>query len=211
MADAGIRQPRYKFMTISASDVKTLRNQTGAGMMDCKRALEASGGSIEEAVTLLREKGIMAASKKSAREAKEGIIHTYVHPGSRIATMIEMNCETDFVARNESFQVLAHDIAMQVAATRPLAVDRDQIDESVLDKEREIYRNQARNEGKPDHIIERIVQGKIEKFNQENCLLDQPFIRDTDKTVRDLITEAVATLGENIMVRRFVRYELGGA
>ncbi|MYA77087.1 MAG: translation elongation factor Ts [Gemmatimonadetes bacterium] len=197
-------------MTISASDVKTLRSQTGAGMMDCKRALEESDGSIEKAVTLLREKGIMAASKKSAREAKEGIIHTYIHPGSRIATMVEINCETDFVARNESFQTLARDIAMQVAATRPLAVDRDQIEEAVLEQEREIYRNQARNEGKADHIIDRIVQGKIEKFNQESCLLEQPFIRDTDKTVRDLITEAVATLGENILVRRFVRYELGG-
>ena len=197
-------------MTISASDVKTLRNQTGAGMMDCKRALEESEGSIEKAVTLLREKGIMAASKKSSREAKEGIIHTYIHPGSRIATMVEINCETDFVARNESFQNLARDIAMQVAATRPLAVDREQIDGSVLEQEREIYRNQARNEGKPDHIIDRIVQGRIDKFNQENCLLEQPFIRDTDKTVRDLITEAVSTLGENIMVRRFVRYELGG-
>ena len=197
-------------MTISASDVKTLRSQTGAGMMDCKRALEESEGSIEKAVTLLREKGIMAASKKSSREAKEGVIHTYIHPGSRIATMVEINCETDFVARNESFQNLARDIAMQVAATRPLAVDREQIDGSVLDQEREIYRNQARNEGKPDHIIDRIVQGRIDKFNQENCLLEQPFIRDTDKTVRDLITDAVATLGENIMVRRFVRYELGG-
>ena len=187
-----------------------MRNQTGAGMMDCKRALEESEGSIEKAVTLLREKGIMAASKKSSREAKEGIIHTYIHPGSRIATMVEINCETDFVARNESFQNLARDIAMQVAATRPLAVDREQIDGSVLEQEREIYRNQARNEGKPDHIIDRIVQGRIDKFNQESCLLEQPFIRDTDKTVRDLITEAVSTLGENIMVRRFVRYELGG-
>ena len=197
-------------MTISASDVKTLRNQTGAGMMDCKRALEESEGSIEKAVTLLREKGIMAASKKSSRDAKEGLIHTYIHPGSRIATMVELNCETDFVARNESFQALARDIAMQIAATRPLAVDREQVDDSVLVKEREIYGNQARNEGKPDHIIDRIVEGRIEKFYQESCLLEQPFIRDTDKTVRDLITDAVATLGENIMVRRFVRYELGG-
>jgi len=197
-------------MTISANDVKTLRNQTGAGMMDCKRALEESEGSIENAVTLLREKGIMAASKKSSREAKEGIIHTYIHPGSRIATMVEINCETDFVARNETFKALAHDIAMQVAATRPIAVAREDIAENILTQEREIYQNQAQNEGKPDHIIDRIVEGKIEKFNQENCLLEQLFIRDTDKTVRDLITDAVATLGENIMVRRFVRYELGG-
>ena len=197
-------------MTISANDVKTLRNQTGAGMMDCKRALEESEGSIENAVTLLSEKGIMAASKKSSREAKEGIIHTYIHPGSRIATMVEINCETDFVARNETFKALAHDIAMQVAATRPIAVAREDIAENILTQEREIYQNQAQNEGKPDHIIDRIVEGKIEKFNQENCLLEQLFIRDTDKTVRDLITDAVATLGENIMVRRFVRYELGG-
>ena len=197
-------------MTISANDVKTLRNQTGAGMMDCKRALEESEGSIENAVTLLREKGIMAASKKSSREAKEGIIHTYIHPGSRIATMVEINCETDFVARNETFKALAHDIAMQVAATRPIAVAREDIAENILTQEREIYQNKAQKEGKPDNIIDRIVEGKIEKFNQENCLLEQLFIRDTDKTVRDLITDAVATLGENIMVRRFVRYELGG-
>ncbi len=197
-------------MTISASDVKTLRNQTGAGMMDCKRALEETNGNLEKAVTLLREKGIMAASKKSSREAKEGIIHTYIHPGSRIATMVEINCETDFVARNESFQALAQDIAMQIAATRPIAVDREQIDEAILEQEKEIYRNQARNEGKPDQIIEKIIQGRIEKFNQENCLLEQPFIRDTDKTIRDLLTDAVGLLGENIMIRRFVRYELGG-
>ena len=144
-------------MTISASDVKTLRNQTGAGMMDCKRALEETNGNLEKAVTLLREKGIMAASKKSSREAKEGIIHTYIHPGSRIATMVEINCETDFVARNESFQALAQDIAMQIAATRPIAVDREQIDEAILEQEKEIYRNQARNEGKPDQIIEKII------------------------------------------------------
>ena len=197
-------------MTISASDVKTLRNQTGAGMMDCKRALEETNGNLEKAVTLLREKGIIAASKKSSREAKEGIIHTYIHPGSRIATMVEINCETDFVARNESFQALAQDIAMQIAATRPIAVDREQIDEAILEQEKEIYRNQARNEGKPDQIIEKIIQGRIEKFNQENCLLEQPFIRDTDKTIRDLLTDAVGLLGENIMIRRFVRYELGG-
>ena len=178
--------------------------------MDCKRALDETNGNLEKAVTLLREKGIMAASKKSSREAKEGIIHTYIHPGSRIATMVEINCETDFVARNESFQALAQDIAMQIAATRPIAVDREQIDEAILEQEKEIYRNQARNEGKPDQIIEKIIQGRIEKFNQENCLLEQPFIRDTDKTNRDLLTDAVGLLGENIMIRRFVRYELGG-
>jgi elongation factor Ts len=197
-------------MAISASDVKTLREKTGAGMMDCKRALEESGGDMEKAVIFLREKGIMSASKKSSREAKEGIIHTYVHPGSRIASMVEINCETDFVARNEAFQSLARDIAMQVAATKPLAVERGQIAQDVIDRELDIYRNQARNEGKPAHIVERIIQGRLEKFYQENCLLEQPFIRETDKTVKDLITDAIVTLGENILVRRFVRYELGG-
>jgi elongation factor Ts len=197
-------------MAVSAADVKGLREKTGAGMMDCKRALEEAGGDMEKAVTLLRERGVMAASKKSSRQAREGMIHTYTHPGSRIATMVEINCETDFVARNEAFQTLARDIAMQVAATKPLAVERAQVPQDTVDRELEIYRNQARNEGKPEHIIERIVQGRLEKFYQENCLLEQPFIRDTDKTVKDLITEAVATLGENIVVRRFVRYELGG-
>ncbi|MBM3262130.1 MAG: translation elongation factor Ts [candidate division Zixibacteria bacterium] len=196
-------------MAVSAADVKALRDKTGAGMMDCKKALESSDGDMEKAITFLREKGIMSATKKSSREAKEGIIHTYVHPGSRIATMVEINCETDFVARNESFQTLARDIAMQVAATKPLAVERADVPQEAAEKEMDIFRNQALNEGKPAQIVERIVQGRLEKFYQENCLLEQPFIRDTDKTVKDLITDAVATLGENIVVRRFIRYELG--
>ena len=198
------------FMAVSAIDVKNLRDKTGAGMMDCKRALEESGGDMDKAITYLREKGIMSAAKKSSREAKEGIIYTYVHPGSRIATMVEINCETDFVARNEAFQALARDIAMQVAATRPLAVERADMSQETIDKELDIYRNQAKNEGKPDHIVERIVQGRLDKFYQENCLLEQPFVRDTDKAVKDLIAETVALLGEHILVRRFVRYELGG-
>jgi len=197
-------------MAISAADVKALRERTGAGMMDCKHALVEAGGDLDKAVTILREKGVAAASKKSSRDAKEGVVHTYIHPGSRIATMVELNCETDFVARNDMFQNLARDIAMQVAATKPQAVGREQMPQGLLDEESEIYRNQAKNEGKPDHIIDRIVQGRIEKFYQENCLLEQPFIRDTDKTVKDLITDAVGTLGENIQIRRFIRYELGG-
>ena len=197
-------------MAVSAAEVKLLREKTGAGMMDCKRALSESGGDIDRAVSYLREQGMLAASKKSSRDAKEGLIHTYIHPGSRIGTMVEINCETDFVARNEAFQTLAHDIAMQVAATKPLAVDREQLSKEVVDQEMEIYRNQAKNEGKPDHIIERIVQGRVEKYYQENCLTEQPFVRDTDKSVKDLITDAVTTLGENIVVRRFVRFELGG-
>ena len=197
-------------MAISAADVKALRERTGAGMMDCKRALVEAGGDSDKAVTILREKGVAAASKKGNREAKEGVIHTYIHPGSRIATMVELNCETDFVARNDMFQSLARDIAMQVAASKPQAVGREQMSQGLVDEESEIYRNQAKNEGKPDHIVDRIVQGRIEKFYQENCLLEQPFIRDTDKTVKDLITDAVGTLGENIQIRRFIRYELGG-
>ena len=197
-------------MAISAADVKALRERTGAGMMDCKRALVEAGGDSDKAVTILREKGVAAASKKGNREAKEGVIHTYIHPGSRIATMVELNCETDFVARNDMFQSLARDIAMQVAATKPQAVGREQMSQGLVDEESEIYRNQAKNEGKPDNIIDRIIQGRLEKFYQENCLLEQPFIRDTDKTVKDLITDAVGTLGENIQIRRFIRYELGG-
>ena len=197
-------------MAISAADVKALRERTGAGMMDCKHALVEAGGDLDKAVTVLREKGVAAASKKGNREAKEGVIHTYIHPGNRIATMVELNCETDFVARNDMFQSLARDIAMQVAATKPQAVGREQMSQGLVDEESEIYRNQAKNEGKPDHIVDRIVQGRIEKFYQENCLLEQPFIRDTDKTVKDLITDAVGTLGENIQIRRFIRYELGG-
>ena len=197
-------------MAISAADVKALRERTGAGMMDCKRALVEAGGDLDKAVTVLREKGVAAASKKGNREAKEGVIHTYIHPGSRIATMVELNCETDFVARNDMFQSLARDIAMQVAATKPQAVGREQMSQGLVDEESEIYRNQAKNEGKPDNIIDRIIQGRLEKFYQENCLLEQPFIRDTDKTVKDLITDAVGTLGENIQIRRFIRYELGG-
>ena len=196
-------------MAVSAADVKQLRDKTGAGMMDCKRALEESGGDIDKAISYLREQGMLAASKKSSREAKEGLIHTYLHQGSRIGAMVELNCETDFVARNDAFQGLARDIAMQVAAAKPIAVDRGQVSPELIEKEKEIYSNQAKNEGKPEHIVDRIVDGRIEKYYQEYCLLEQPFIRDTDKTVQDLITDAVGNLGENILVRRFVRFELG--
>lgn len=197
-------------MAVSAEDVKILREKTGAGMMDCKKALEVSGGDIEKAINYLREQGVLSASKKSGRTTREGLIHAYTHLGSRIGAMVEVNCETDFVARNEAFQALVHDIAMQITASKPLAVDREHIDPATIERELEIYRMQARNERKPEHLIERIVQGKLEKFYQEHCLLEQPFIRDTDKTVKDLITAAVARLGENIVVRRFVRFELGG-
>jgi len=196
-------------MAVSAGDVKKLREKTGAGMMDCKRALDESGGEIDAAIAYLREQGMLAASKKSSREAKEGLVYSYLHQGSRIGAMIEINCETDFVARNDAFQALARDIAMQVAAAKPLAVDRDQISKELIEKESEILQNQAKNEGKPDHIVQRIVDGRIEKFYQETCLLEQPFIRETDKTIQDLITDAVGKLGENIVVRRFVRFELG--
>ncbi|MEE2709143.1 MAG: translation elongation factor Ts [Gemmatimonadota bacterium] len=196
-------------MAVSAANVKQLRDKTGAGMMDCKRALEESGGDIEKSISYLREQGMLAASKKSSREAKEGLIHTYLHQGSRIGAMVELNCETDFVARNDAFQGLARDIAMQVAAAKPISVNRDQVSTELIEKEKEIYSNQAKNEGKPEHIVDRIIDGRVEKYYQENCLLEQPFIRDTDKTIQDLITDAVGNLGENIVVRRFVRFELG--
>lgn len=197
-------------MAVSVEAVKILREKTGAGMMDCKKALDKANGDIEKAITYLREQGMLAASKKSSRTTKEGVIHAYTHLGSRIGAMVEVNCETDFVARNETFQALVHDLAMQVAASRPLAVDREHIAPAIIERELEIYRAQARNERKPEHLIERIIQGKLDKFYQDNCLLEQPFIRDTDKTVKELITEAVAKLGENIIIRRFVRFELGG-
>lgn len=196
-------------MAVSAANVKQLRDKTGAGMMDCKRALEESGGDIDKAISYLREQGMLAASKKSSREAKEGLIHTYLHQGSRIGAMVELNCETDFVARNDAFQGLARDIAMQVAAAKPITVNRDQVSTELIEKEKEIYSNQAKNEGKPEHVVDRIIDGRVEKYYQENCLLEQPFIRDTDKTIQDLITDAVGNLGENIVVRRFVRFELG--
>lgn len=194
---------------ISAADVKELRNRTGAGMMDCKKALEETGGDMEKAIEYLRMKGLAAAAKKAGRVTKEGLVEAYIHGGGRIGVLIEVNCETDFVARTEDFKALVHDLAMQVAAARPRYVKREDVPEEVIEKEKSILRAQALNEGKPEKVIEKIVAGRLEKFYQETCLLEQPFIKDMERTVKDLIAEKIAKLGENIEVRRFARFEVG--
>ncbi|MCI0530444.1 MAG: translation elongation factor Ts [candidate division Zixibacteria bacterium] len=194
---------------VPAALVKELRDKTGVGMMDCKRALESSGGDVEKALNLLREQGIAQASKKSQRTAKEGLIYSYIHPGDRLGSMVEVNCETDFVARTDDFRQLVKEMAMQIAATNPLVVNRAELNSGVVEEEKKIYRNQALNEGKPEKILDRIVEGKMEKYYQEVVLLEQPFIKDQEQTVQDVITQAIAKLGENIIVRRFIRFRLG--
>jgi len=194
---------------ISASAVKELRERTGSGMMDCKKALTESNGDMEKAIEILREKGLAAAAKKAGRIASEGIVDSYIHGGGRIGVLIEVNSETDFVAANEEFRQFVKDMAMQVAASNPLYVKREDVDPKVIEKEREIYKAQALNEGKPEKIIERMVEGRIEKYYKEICLLEQPFIKDTDKTVQEILTSLIAKIGENITIRRFVRFERG--
>ncbi|KPL03385.1 MAG: elongation factor Ts [candidate division Zixibacteria bacterium SM1_73] len=196
-------------MSISADLVKKLREKTGAGMMDCKKALEKAGGDMDEAIDHLREQGMARATKKASRTAKEGIIYSYIHPGDKLGVLLEVNCETDFVARTEDFKLLSKDIAMQIAATNPLVVTRSDLKPEILEKEKEIYRTQAKNEGKPERIIEKIVEGKLEKYFQEVCLLEQPFVKDQDRSVKDRIDETIAKLGENIAVKKFVRFRLG--
>ncbi len=194
---------------IPAALVKELREKTGAGMMDCKRALEAAEGDLEKAITLLRQQGIAQASQKSQRTAKEGIIYSYIHPGDRLGVLLELNCETDFVARTDDFKQLAKDLAMQIAATNPLTIQRSDLSPELIEKEQSIYHTQALNEGKPEKIIDRIVSGKMEKYYQEAVLLEQPFIKDQERTIQDIVTEAIARLGENILIRRFVRFRVG--
>jgi len=189
--------------------VKELRQATGAGVLNCKKALEASNGDLDEAVEYLREKGLAAAAKRASRAASDGVISVYVHHGSRIAAMVELNCETDFVARTKEFQALAHDLAMQVAATQPQYITRENVPPEVIETEKQIYRAQMANQNKPEHILDRIIEGKLEKLYQGDCLLEQPFIKDEDLTVDDLIKNAIARIGENIVLRRFVRYEIG--
>lgn len=196
-------------MSISASMVKELRDRTGAGMMDCKKALAETGGDLEKAVTYLREKGLAAAAKKAGRIAAEGLIESYIHGVGKIGVLVEVNCETDFVAKTDEFKSLARDIAMQIAAAKPEYVRREEVPAEALNKEREILRAQALNEGKPEKIVDKMVTGRIEKYYKEVCLLEQPFIKDTNLTVQQLLTEKIAKIGENISVRRFVRYELG--
>lgn len=196
-------------MAVTADSVKLLRERTGAGIMDCKAALAEANGDIEKAIEWLRKKGAAAAAKKVGRTTNEGIVEAYIHPGSRLGVLVELNCETDFVAKTPDFKQLAKDLAMQVAATNPRALVREDIDPATIEREMEIYRSQARNEKKPENVVERIAQGKLEKFYQENCLIEQSFIKDPNRTIKQLITDVIAKLGENIAVRRFIRFQLG--
>jgi len=195
--------------TITAQAVKELRDRTGAGMMDAKKALVEAGGDSEAAIKLLRERGAAKAAKKEGRATKEGIIYSYIHPGDKLGVLIEINCETDFVARTEEFRAFAKELAMQVAAASPLVVEPTELPESLMESEREVYRVQAQNEGKPEHVVEKIVEGRIKKYQQETCLILQPYIKDQDRSVSDLINHTIAKLGENISVRRFARFRLG--
>jgi len=194
--------------SIPASDVKELRERTGAGFMDCKRALEEADGDIEKAVSILRDRGLAAAAKRAGRDARDGIVASYIHPGGRVGVLIEVNCETDFVARTEQFQKLVHDLAVQVAGLAPTWVDVDRIPPAELEAKKAALLADEATQKKPEHVRPQIVEGQLKKWYAEVCLLDQPF-RDTDLSVRDLVTAAIATLGENIRVRRFSRYALG--
>ncbi|GMU67009.1 MAG: hypothetical protein AMXMBFR36_32830 [Acidobacteriota bacterium] len=196
-------------MQVTAQMVKELRERTGAGMMDCKAALAETGGDMDKAVDLLRKKGLAAAAKKAGRVAAEGVVGSYIHAGGKIGVLIEVNCETDFVAKTEEFQQLVRDIAMHVAAAEPRFVRREEVTADILERERAIYREQAAASGKPANVVEKIAEGKMEKFYSEACLLEQPFVKNPDQSVGQLVTEAVARIGENIQVRRFVRYKLG--
>jgi elongation factor Ts len=196
-------------MQVTAQMVKELRERTGAGMMDCKAALAETGGDMDKAVDLLRKKGLAAAAKKAGRVAAEGAVGSYIHAGGKIGVLIEVNCETDFVAKTEEFQQLVRDLAMHVAASEPRFVRREEVTPDVLERERAIYREQAAASGKPANVVEKIAEGKMEKFYSEACLLEQPFVKNPDQSVGQLVTEAVAKIGENIQVRRFVRFKLG--
>ena len=194
---------------ITAKMVKDLRDKTGAGMMDCKKALGETNGDMEKAVKFLREQGIASAAKKAGRSTSEGLIYSYIHPGDKLGVLVEINCETDFVARTDDFKAFAKDIAMQIAAADPRVVDREQMTSELIDAEKEVYRNLALKEGKPEKIVDKIVDGKIEKFYSEACLMEQPFVKDNDKTIATVVKDTIAKLGENIQIRRFVRFRLG--
>jgi elongation factor Ts len=198
-------------MEVSASAVKDLREKTGAGMMDCKKALAETGGDVQKAIDYLRQKGLAAAAKKADRVAADGAVGAYVHPGGKIGVLVEINCETDFVARTAEFQSLLKDVAMQVAAANPRYLRREEVPAAELDKEKAIYRQQALETGKPEKVVDKIVEGKIERFYSEACLLEQAFIKDPDKKVTDIVNESIGRLGENIQIRRFSRYHLGEA
>ena len=197
--------------TISAELVKELREKTGAGIMDCKRALAESDADMDKAVEFLRKKGLATAAKRAGRALTEGVVQSYIHMGGKLGVMVEVNCETDFVAKNDEFQEFARNIAMHIAATNPLGVTPEEIPEEVINKEKDIYLAQAKEMGKPDNIVDKIAEGKLKKFIQENCLMNQPYVRDPDITVADLLNELIAKIGENISISRFVRFHVGEA
>ena len=196
-------------MAISASQVKELRDRSGVGMMDCKKALQESNGDLEKAFDYLRKVGVAKAQKKEGRSTKEGLVVSYIHPGSKLGVLIELNCETDFVAKTDDFLQLGKDVAMHIAATNPLSVTPDDISADVLNKEREIYLEQAKTSNKPDNIIEKMVEGRVKKFYKENVLLEQVFVKDPNKTIKDIVTDTIGKLGENIVISRFQRFQLG--
>lgn len=194
---------------ITATMVKELRERTSAGMMDCKKALQETNGDMEAAIEYLRERGLAAAAKKAGRIASEGLVTSYIHGVGKIGVLVEVNCETDFVAKTDKFKELCHDIAMHIAASNPEFISRDEVSEELIEKEKSILRAQALNEGKPEKIVEKMVEGRIDKFFKEVCLLEQDFIKDPDITIQDLVTQNIATIGENISIRRFARFEMG--
>ena len=196
-------------LTIDANTVKQLRDKTGAGMMDCKNALKESNGDLNGAIDYLRKSGAAKAEKKGSRATKEGLVYSYIHAGGRLGVMIEVNCETDFVAKTDGFVELSHNLAMQIAATNPISLDKNSVPDDIIAKEKEIYTEQAKSSGKPDNIIEKMVEGRLSKFFQENCLMEQAYIKDSDKKISDLLTETIATLGENITVSKFTRFAVG--
>lgn len=196
-------------MSINASQVKELRDKSGVGMMDCKKALVEAKGDIDKAFDILRKSGVAKAQKKSGRSAKEGNVISYIHPGSKLGVLLELNCETDFVANTDDFTQLGNDIAMHIAATNPLCVNKEDISEEILNKEREIYSDQAKKQNKPDEIIEKMVEGRVQKFYKESVLVEQQFVKDSAKSIKDIVTDAIGKLGENIVVTRFTRFQLG--
>ena len=196
-------------LTIDANTVKQLRDKTGAGMMDCKNALKESNGDLDGAIDYLRKSGAAKAEKKGSRATKEGLVYSYIHAGGRLGVMIEVNCETDFVAKTDGFIELSHNLAMQIAATNPISLDKNSVPDDIIAKEKEIYTEQAKSSGKPDNIIEKMVEGRLSKFFQENCLMEQAYIKDSDKKIADLLTETIATLGENITISKYTRFAVG--
>ena len=196
-------------MSVDAKAVKDLREKTGAGMMDCKRALVKAGGDEEKAIIILREQGLAAASRRTGRTAAQGVVDAYIHMGGKVGVLVEVNCETDFVARNEEFRSFVKDICLQVAASNPLYLSREEVPKSVLEQEKSILRTQALSEGKPEKIVDKIVEGRIEKFFREQCLLEQPFIKDPEVTIQQLLASLIAKIGENIVIRRYARFVMG--